>query len=152
MPVIKRNIALKVPAEVAFRYLSDPSHFTEVCLNVIEISDVQRHPAGEVTFTWVSMMTGVRIFGEAEIIAIKHDEALSIGFRGGIHGQFVWHIQPVADGIRLEIEVNYVTPAPLLKKHSEKVILHQNEAAVEAMLTHLKTTLDADTARTLLRV
>jgi hypothetical protein len=52
------------------------------------------------------------------------------------------------EGVQLEVELDYMTPAPLLKKHSEDDILHENEHAIEHMLTDLKARLEAHYART----
>jgi hypothetical protein len=152
MPAIEKKIILKVPAEFVVRYLSDPSHLAEVCQNMIEFSEVERHLPGSVKFAWVYKMMGARIFGEAEVNETKHNQQLIMRFWGGIQGDILWQFQPVDEGILLEVKLDYITPSPLLKKHTEDAILHQNEHAVEHMLINLKTLLDAEHARTLNRV
>lgn len=152
MPVIEKNIILKIPVEFAIQYLSIPSHLTEFCQNLIEVGEVEKHLPGSVKFTWVYKMMGARIFGEAEVNETKHNRQLDMRFWGGIHGNIVWQFQPLDEGILLEVKLDYVTPSPLLKKHNEDTIYRQNEHAVEHMLINLKTLLDAHHARTLNRV
>jgi polyketide cyclase/dehydrase/lipid transport protein len=143
MPVVKRNTSLNVSAELTFRYLSDPSYFTEFCSNVVEVNDVQRHTPGKTKFAWVYKMMDVRILGEAEVKETKHNQQLDVHFWGGIRGSITWRLQPLSEGTLVEIELDYVIPEPLLKKHSEDTISNQNEHDVQDMLTNLKTHLNA---------
>jgi hypothetical protein len=136
---------------MVFRYLSDPIHLTEFCTNVVEVSDV-RHLPGNTKFAWVYKMIGVRIIGEAAIDEILPHQQLTIRFYGGVQGSIVWQLQAESEGTFLEIKLDYILPAPLLKKHSETVILRQNEYDIESTLVHLQTLLEAHHARTLNRV
>jgi hypothetical protein len=152
MPVIEKHITVNVPAEVAIRYLSTPSNLTEICENVVEVSDAERHKPGEGKFAWSYKMLDVRIFGEAEFHEIKHNQQLNINFKGGIQGEVVWQFQPLDEGLLLQFKLDYATPPPLLKKHTEDDILRQNDLAAEHMLIVLKSTLAAYHARTINRV
>ena len=58
-------------------------------------------------------------------------------------------VQPSEDGILLAVKLDYTVPQPLLKKHTEEAILHQNERAIEDVLTNLKSLLETHDARTL---
>jgi hypothetical protein len=146
MPAIERNIILNLPVEFAARYLSNPSHFADFCSNMIEVSDVETHLSGVGKFAWVYKMMGARIFGAGEFNETKHNQQLEMRFRGGIQANIVWRFQPLDEGLQLAVNVDYITPPPLLKKHGEDTILHQNEQAVEHMLINLKTLLEAQYA------
>jgi uncharacterized membrane protein len=143
MPVIERNISLHVPAEMAFRYLSEPTHLPELCPSLIEVNDLQQHSPGSVQFTWLFKMSGVRFEGEAEVKHTHHNQQVDIHFWGGIRGNLMWRLQPSDEGILLETTVDYTLPTPLLKKHTEDEILRQNEYAIESMLTGLYDLLQA---------
>jgi hypothetical protein len=152
MTTVEKNIILKVSSEFAVRYLSDPSHFADFCPNMVEVSEVETHLQRAGKFAWVYKMMDARIFGKAEFNETKHNQQLDIRFWGGIQGNIVWRLQPLDEGVQLEVKLDYITPPPLLKKHTEDAILHHNEQAVEHMLLNLKTLLDAHHARTLNRV
>ena len=152
MSTIEKNIILKVPAEHAFRYLSDPSHLTKFCSNMIEVSDVDGHLPALGKFGWVYKMMDALIFGEAEFREPKHNQQLNIRFWGGIHGGIVWQFQHLDEDTLLVFKLDYSTPVPLLKKHTEDTILRQSEHSVEHMLIRLKTLLETHYARTLNRV
>lgn len=143
MPVLEKNIILKFPAESVIRYLSTPSDFTKLCQNMIEVSDVERQMHGAWKFAWVYKMMGDRIFGGAEFHETIHNQQIDMHFWGGIKGSFVWQFKPLDEGILLDVKLDYITPSPLLKKHTEDAILRQNEHAVEHMLINLKNLLDA---------
>jgi hypothetical protein len=91
-------------------------------------------------------MMGARIFGAAEVNETKHNQQLNMHFWGGIQGDILWQFQPLDEGTLLEVKLDYSTPAPLLKSHTEDAIFRQNEHAVEHMLINLKTLLDAEHA------
>jgi hypothetical protein len=142
MPVIEKSINLNVPTASAFRYLSQVTHIVNLCPNLIEIDNLQRHSPDVMQFAWIFKMCGVRFEGTAEIKQTHHDQQIDIYFRGGIHGHMTWQFQPLDGNTLLEMRLDYVLPVPLLKKHTEDTILWQNEQSVEAMLTRLKTHLE----------
>jgi hypothetical protein len=151
MPAIHRNIALQVSSDLVLRHLADPAYLTELCPAML-ISDVEKHPLGSTKFAWAHKMLGVRLFGEAAIAETTHDQQVTLHFWGGVHGNLVWQVQTLDEGILLEIKLDYITPPPLLKKHTEDDILRHNEYAVEHMLGTLKTLVEAHHARTFNRV
>jgi hypothetical protein len=146
MPVIERSINLNVPADLAFRYLFDPTHLTEFCPSLIEVSNVQRHSVRSAQFEWTFKMIGVRFEGAAEITDTHHNEQLDLHFWGGIRGNLTWRLQPADEEIRLEAKVDYAVPPPLLHKHGENIIVQANEQAVECMLKSVKTLLASKAA------
>jgi uncharacterized protein YndB with AHSA1/START domain len=143
MAIIQRDIHLQVPAELVFRYLDDPAHFTAFSPNISEISDIRRHPPENTKFSWVYKMMDTRLLCEAEVIEAKPFQRLKIGFHGGMHGSMEWQLQPLKEGTHLQIRLDYTTPAPLLKKHTESEILQHTGHDVERMLQNLKSVLEA---------
>jgi hypothetical protein len=143
MPVIEKNIILNIPPETVFHYLSEPTHFLELCPNIIEISDLQRHSSGKAQFKWIVKLVGVRFEGPAELKHIHQNQQIDVHFWGGIRGSLTWQLQPWNEGVLLETTVDYTLPTPLLKKHTEDEILRQNEHAVELMLNGLNDLLQA---------
>ncbi len=152
MATVERSVRIHSSATSAFRYLSDPLHLKDYCVNVVEISDVERHPSEHTKFAWVYKMVGVRLEGKAEVVPEKHDQELHFPFQGGIHGSLTWRLYPNHEGILLEIKLEYTIPEPLLKKHTAEAIERENELHLEAMLTVVKALLEAEYARTFHRV
>jgi hypothetical protein len=116
---------------------------------MIEVSDIQHHPPNGAKFGWIYKMLGVRAYGEAEVKETKHHQELTIHFWGSIRGTLTWQVQPSEDEVLLAVKLDYTVPQPLLKKHTEEAILHQNERAIEDVLTNLKSLLETHDARTL---
>jgi uncharacterized membrane protein len=143
MPAIERSITLNVPVEMAFRYLFNPTHLPEICPSIIEVSDVQHHTGRSTEFEWIFKMIGVRFEGGGEITDTRHNQQLDMHFWGGIRGNLTCLLQPVEDGVRLEMRVDYTLPAPLLHKHAVDTIIQSNEHTVECMLTSMKIQLEA---------
>lgn len=151
MPAIERNLHLQVPPEAVFRYLSELTHLTEFCPNMIEVSNIQ-NSLNNTTFAWTFKLIGVRFQGEAEFKQDKYHHELHIRFWGGVRGSLTWQMQPSDDGVVLVTKVDYDVPAPLLKKHDESTIVRQIEHSVECMVKNLKTLLEANDARIVPRV
>jgi uncharacterized membrane protein len=149
MPVIERSIRLNVPLEAAYRYLINPAHLPEFCLNLDAVTNVEHINARCIHFLWKYRMCGVHFEGRAEITDTQHQHRADIRFWGGILGTAVWMTQRLDDGIQLTATIDYRLPAPLLRKHSEIEITEHNEHAVERMLEHFKALLESqETAET----
>lgn len=141
MPVFEKTINLNVPATTAFRYLSDPANLLELCPNIVEISDIQRHIPDSAKFNWITKLLGVRFEGEAELRQTRHDQQIDAHFWGGLRGEATIEIHP---DTLLILKLDYALPTPLLKKHREDVILWQFEHSVDCALASLKTLLEAN--------
>lgn len=144
MPVLERHISLKVPIESVFQYLGDPAHFMNLSPDSLEIREVRRQSPASVKFAWVYKMMGIRLFGEAELNETLHGRQLDLRFWGGMHGSIVWQLQTGNEGTILHLRLEYMVPAPLLKKHTEEMICQQNEMAVEQLLGNLKARLETE--------
>lgn len=144
MPIFEKTINLNVPATTVFHYLTDPACLLEMCPNIIEISDIQRHTPSSTKFNWIARLLGVRFEGEAELKQTHHDQQLNSHFWGGLRGNAIIQLHPSDEGILLRVELDYTLPPPLLKKHREDVILWQFEHSVDCALASLKTLLEAD--------
>ena len=142
MPVIEKNIILNAPPKTVFHYLSEPTHFLELCPNIIEISDLQQHSPGKAQFKWIVKMVGVRFEGQAELKHVHQNQQIDVHFWGGIRSNLIWRLQPLDEDTVLKIEVDYTPPPPLLKKHDENTVLLQVEDSVALMLNSLKTSLE----------
>lgn len=142
MPTVVHKIQVNTSAASAFRYLSDPMHFKAFCVNVVEINEIQLQAREITNFAWAYKMVGARLEGHAEIRTEKHNQELTMRFWGGTHGILTWVLQPLDEGILLEVNLNYTIPGPLLKKHKENAIVLENEHAVDAMLTKLSSLLE----------
>ena len=142
MPTIERNIHLNVPVEVAYRYLSEPTHLPEFCPNVQEVGKTQRQSRGGVEFSWAFKMVGVRFEGMAELNETQHNRRLDMHVWGGIKGSVAWQVEPVGVGVVVTVSIDYELPAPILRGHSEATIIQSNEQIAECTLKNLKTLLE----------
>ncbi len=141
MPALKSTIRLQVPAELAFRYLSSPSHLTDYCPNLLEISALRQYREGA-SFAWVYQMMGTCFFGRAEMAVTRYNQQLNIRFWGGIRGHVTWTLDAADKATFLSFKADYITPLPLLKAYTEEAIFHQNEQNAEYMLSRLKAQLE----------
>ena len=145
MSTIQRSTIVSIPAETAFRYLSDPAHLSEICAGVVAIQDVERHKVCVTEFSWTFKMIGVRFEGKAQLKDTHHNRQIDMHFWGGIQGSLRWCMEQADENTLLDILIEYIMPVPLLKKHHEVFITQQNVIAVDNMLQNVKRLLEAKT-------
>lgn len=144
MPTIQKQVHLNVPAPVVYRYLSDPVHVLAFCPAVSDVYDIVRHPSSDTHFMWKYNMIGVRFEGEAILKEPKHNAQIYMQISGGIHASVSWMLARTADGVDLTILVEYTVPKPLLRSHSEEIVIRANIHTVECVLENLKMLLEVD--------
>lgn len=142
MPVFERIINLSVQGNTVFRYLSEPSHFLELCRNLVAISDIQRHVPDSTVFKWTAKLFDVRFDGDAELKSTRYDYQLDLQIRGGLRGNLIWRLHPTDAETVVALWAEYVLPEPLLKKHDTDSVHRHIEESMAWMLTRLKTVLE----------
>ena len=138
MAKITRTITINAPVEKVFTYVTEPTNLPEFWPSMIEVRDVRRLPNGGPAFHWVYKMAGLRFEGDSEtteFVANQHQVTRS---ESGIPNTFVWNYRAENGGTRLDLEVEYTVPIPVLGKLAEAVIVKANEREADTMLANLK--------------
>lgn len=146
MTTIERSTIINVPVDRVFRYLREPTSLSELCPNLIDLTDVLSLSESNKRFTWTYKMLGVRFLGRAEVQEIAHNRRLEYRFWGGISACLVWTFQPVETGVSIVVRADYEAPKPLLRGYLEETITKQNVYCIESMMTQLKTRLESELA------
>jgi hypothetical protein len=138
MPVTERSIILSVPMDLVARYLQDPKNYPAICKNILDVSDI-RHLDRHITrFNWTYKLCDVRFEGEASFSNDGALHKLDIQFQGGIHGGWLWNLEPVEDGVRVKLTIEYTIPV-ILRNQKELRACTESEKGIEQLLESLKT-------------
>ena len=138
MEKVHKTITIKAPIGKVFAFMNDPHNLTEIWPSMIEVKDVMPAPGGGYNFGWVYKMAGMRLEGASETTEYIPDQRTVTKSVKGIQSQFTWVYEPLDDGTRLTVDVEYTVPVPVLGKLAESIIVKQNERESELLLENLK--------------
>lgn len=141
---IEKQVLIDAPVEAVFAYHSDPENLPEIWPSLIEVTDVERSPDGQVeSFGWVYKMAGVRFNGHAEFTAYEQDSRTVVETRGGIRGRMETIFEPEGSQTRVIDRTDYHIPIPLLGKVVERFLASSNENETELILANLKARMES---------
>lgn len=138
MAKLSRTITINAPVEKVFAFMNVPTNLPEIWPSMVEVKDVVPSPAGGYNFSWVYKMAGMRFDGASETIESILNQRTVTKSTKGIQSKFVWDYQPEQGGTKLNLEIEYTVPVPLLGKLAEAFIVKQNEHEADVMLANLK--------------
>jgi carbon monoxide dehydrogenase subunit G len=141
MPKIERNIAIEVPVENVFSYISDPMKLLEWLPSLFDVRNVTGEGVNQ-QFSWTYKMMGIPLKGVASYTEYKPRERIVIKTTGNINSSWTFTFKPQADMTLASLEIDYALPMPLLGKIGERLILRQNEREAELAVANIKERLE----------
>jgi len=137
MAKIMKSIIIEAPVDKVFNYISNPQNMLEWHPNITKIQGVTGK--GEnLKWSWDYKMMGLPFTGKAEVITRLNYTELRIESTGGINSNWTFSFRPEAGGTRLDFEVDYTIPTPVLNRVSELLALQRNERVAEMALANIK--------------
>ena len=143
MAKLEKTVSIKAPAEKIFSFINDPRGLPEVWPSMVEVRNVHPGPVGGNNFDWTYKMAGMLFKGSTEQLESTPNQRLVSENKKGIPSKFVWTCQPEADGTRLNLQVEYTVPVPLVGKVAEAFIIKLNQNEMDVMLANLKARMEA---------
>ncbi len=137
MPKIERRTTINAPVEKVFNYIDDPMNNLEWLPSVLEVHDVTGSGVGT-HWRWVYKMVGVRIAGESTTTEHIPNERLVTKSKVGITSNWIFTFEPHDGGTKLELNIEYTIPVPVLGKLAEKLVLRRNEREADLAMTNIK--------------
>jgi uncharacterized membrane protein len=142
MATITRSIDINAPVEKVFAYLNDPTSGPEWMVSMMEVSNVTGSGVGQ-RYNWKYKMIGIPFQGESTVTEQVLNERGVVENKGGIPSTFRWTFTPLKGGTKLDLEVDYTIPVPVLGKMAEKLVLKRNEREADLWMQNLKEKLEA---------
>jgi len=131
MPIVNSSINISAPVEKVFAYVTDPLTSPEWVVGMTEVTDVTGSGVGQ-HFHWKYNMLGVPLRGEGTVREQVPNERRVTEGKGGITSTWTLTFAPHEGGTKLDLELDYTIPVPVLGKLAEKLVFkrHQREAAM----------------------
>jgi len=141
MAKIERNIAINVPIEKVFSYMSYPVNQLEWLPGLFKIQDIKGEGVGQ-TSSWTYKMMGIPFKGKSECTEYIPNERIVIKTTGSVRS--TWDFTLIAEGgmTSVSLSVEYTIPVPLIGKLGEKLILWQNEREADLAMDNIKKQLE----------
>jgi carbon monoxide dehydrogenase subunit G len=141
MTTVNRSINIKAPVESVFTYLSDPMNALEWMVGMMEVTDVSGIGLGE-HYSWKYKMVGIPIQGKSTTTEYVPNERAVVESKAGIASKFTFTYAPQEGGTKLDLEVDYTIPVPVLGKLAEKLVLKRNEREADMWMDNIKERLE----------
>ena len=141
MAKIKRSVTIKAPIEQVFAYTADPMSLTEWMVGMMDVSDVSGS-GPDLHFHWRYKMAGIPFNGETRFIEYVPNEHTVSQSKGGIPSTFRWTFTPEAAATKVDLEVEYTIPVPVLGKLAERLVLKRNEREADLWMENIKERLE----------
>ena len=137
MPIINSSINISAPVEKVFAYVTDPLATPEWLVGATEVTDVTGSGVGQ-HYHWKYNMLGVPLRGETTVSEQVPNERSVTDSKGGITSTFTFTFAPHEGGTKLDLEIDYTIPVPVLGKLAEQLVLKRNQRDMDVSMENLK--------------
>ena len=141
MAKVERSITIKAPIEKVFSYISNPKNELEFIPSITDIRDITGQGVGQ-RYGWTYKMMGISFKGEDEVMEYTPNERYVHRSSGGIVSTWTYSFKAEGGGTRLDLEVEYTIPVPVLGKFAERLVLRQSEREADYAMASLKDRLE----------
>lgn len=141
MPKISNTINISAPVEKVFAYVSDPMNALEWFVGMTEVKDVTGSGVGQ-HYHWKYTMIGVPFQGETTLTEHVPNERTVSESKGGITSTFTFTFAPHETGTKLDLEIDYTIPVPVLGKLAEKLVFKRNQREAAMSMENIKERLE----------
>jgi carbon monoxide dehydrogenase subunit G len=142
MPTINNSINISAPVEKVFAYLTDPLTNPEWLVGMSEVTDVTGSGVGQ-HFQWKYNMLGVPLRGESTVSEHVPNERRVVQGKGGVTSTWTLTFAPHEGGTKLDMDIDYTIPIPVLGKLAEKLVLKRNQRENQASMENIKERMEA---------
>jgi uncharacterized protein YndB with AHSA1/START domain len=141
MPKINKSISISAPVEKVFAYITTPTKGPEWLVGWTEVTDVTGSGVGQ-HYRWKYSMLGVPLRGETTVREQVPNERSVTDSKGGIESTFTFTLEPHEGGTKLDLELDYTIPIPVLGKLAEQLVLKRNRREAQMSMENIKESLE----------
>ena len=125
-PSLKRSVEIDAPIDEVFAYYTEPNNMPEYWPSVVEVRDVQRDGDRPAKFAWTYKMAGVNFDGETRFTEYEPNRRVVMESSGGIKSTNVIEFSSDGNQTRIDEELSYEIPVPLVGRFAEGFLLKLN--------------------------
>lgn len=144
MATIRASIAIRAPIDQVFAYVGDPRNLPEIWPSLVEVRNVESHPAGR-SFDWEYKLLGLYIHGHSDPVELVPNARQVTRSNVGIPNTFRWLYGCRGEDTEVTLEVDY--RVPVLRRLALGILGRINEREARTMLHNLKRRMEAATPR-----
>jgi uncharacterized membrane protein len=137
MPKINNSINISAPVEKVFAYVTDAMKSPEWMVGLSEVTDVTGSGVGQHNH-WKYKMVGVPLHGETTVTEHVPNQRSVTESKGGVTSTIAFTYAPHEGGTKLDLEVDYSIPVPVLGRLAEKLVLKRNQKEANMWMENIK--------------
>jgi uncharacterized membrane protein len=141
MPIINSSIDISAPVEKVFAYVTDALTGPEWLVGMSEVTDVTGSGVGQ-RHHWKYNMLGVPLRGESTVSEHVPNERRVVQSKGGVTSTWTFTFAPHEGGTKLDLELDYTIPVPVLGKLAEQLVLKRNQREADLSMENIKQRLE----------
>ena len=142
MAKVEKSVTINAPVEKVYSFINNPNKLMGMWPNASEIKNVKGLPNGGHSFDFVYKMAGIRVSGTSEDIEVIPNQRVVNETRGGVKSKMIWTLEPADGGTKLDVDVEYTVPVPVLGKLAEAIIIKINNRDLRTVLANSKDILE----------
>ncbi|MEE9399746.1 MAG: SRPBCC family protein [Dehalococcoidales bacterium] len=137
MAKVNASITISTPVENVFAYIDETANGMEFIPSITDIRGIAGHGVGK-RWGWTYKMMGLPLKGEAKVIEHIPNQRYVINTTGGITSTWTWTFKDNTGETKLQLEVEYTIPVPILGKMAERLVMRRNQREAEFAMANLK--------------
>jgi uncharacterized protein YndB with AHSA1/START domain len=138
MAAIHKSTTIAAPIEKVFEIVDDPTTFPKYVPNVHDVVDVRRDGRIGDTFRVIYKVLGVTFDETFTVTDYQRPNLIKSTFAGGMTGTFAWTFEPLREGSKVTIDIEYeLAGGPLGKAVDSLMLQRVNEKTIEDTLRNL---------------
>jgi len=141
MAKLNNSVNISAPVEKVFAYVSDPMNLPEWMGSMSEVTDLTGSGVGQ-RYHWKYNMVGIPLPGESTIKEHVLNQRVVTESKAGIANTFRFTFAPHEGGTKLDLEVDYTIPVPVLGKLAENLVLKRNQREAVMWMQNIKERLE----------
>ena len=144
MPTINNSVNISAPIAKVFEYVVNPMNLPEWMVGIVEVNGVSGSGVGQ-HHHWTYKMVGIPLRGETTITEHVPNARWVADSKGGATSIFTFAFAPHEGGTKLDVDIEYTIPVPVLGKLAERLVLKRNQDDMDASMAKLKRNLERQT-------
>ena len=137
MAKIEKSVTINAPVEKVFNYIADPMTQPEWLTSMIMVNDVSKSGVGQ-HYRWKYKMVGVLLEGETTVTEHIPNKRRVTQTKGGAISTWTFDFESLDGGTKLELNIEYTIPVPVIGKLAEKIVLKRNQREAELAMQNIK--------------
>jgi carbon monoxide dehydrogenase subunit G len=144
MQRLHATIEINASAEAVFDYVTHPENLPHVWPSMASVSNVERRADGSHSFDWLHKVGPLRVKGHGETERVEANRLCVVNNTGGIESTFRWTLEPNGASTRLDVDVSYAVPTPIVGRIAEGVVAKHTEHEMSDVLKKIKAALELE--------